>query len=254
MHKSCFYIFAFVLLLSAIGVNAQTADTITYNDSIPAVLPELVEEDDSTFDTITAADGVGVQVRTTDRAALKKMQEDDDFWYHNTAPPPKKIINKKQIQPYKPAKWLPYLLWSILIGGFIAFLIWFLMTSNVKLFKSSSKQIVNNVDDQAPEDIFEIDYNTKIDVAIQAKDYRLGIRLMYLQLLSNLSNQGIINYAQQKTNNDYVMQLYGTKYYNSFFQLTRHFEYTWYGKFPISEERFREMKSEFDELKRAIRL
>ena len=233
-------------MLPVARLHAQAEDS--------TVVSAVVEDDDpANFDSISTDDAVRVEVRSVDRSALKSLQEDDDFWYHNTAPAAKKIVQKKKPQEYKPSKWLPYLLWSVVIGGFIAFLVWFLMSSNVKFFKSSSKRVLANVEAPESEDIFEINFDSKIAAAVHAKNYRMAIRLMYLQLLSALSRKEIIQYAHQKTNNDYVKQLYGTGYYKSFFQLTRHFEYTWYGKFPLSEERFGEMKGEFDDFKNGLK-
>jgi hypothetical protein len=67
-----------------------------------------------------------------------------------------------------------------------------------------------------------------------------------------MSEKGIIDYKQTRTNNDYVMQLYGTTYYKDFSKLTRHFEYTWYGQFPLSEEGFASMRNDFDTFKNYI--
>ena len=62
---------------------------------------------------------------------------------------------------------------------------------------------------------------------------------MYLRLLKKMSEQKIIQYTQDRTNFDYLLQLHSTQYYNEFFRLTRNYEFTWYGQFEVDETVFR---------------
>jgi len=87
---------------------------------------------------------------------------------------------------------------------------------------------------------------------VNAGDYRLAIRLMFLRLLKQLSQKKIIEYKQERTNFDYLSQLHATGFYNDFFRLTRNYEYTWYGKFEVSGETFGIIKSEFENFDRKL--
>ena len=51
---------------------------------------------------------------------------------------------------------------------------------------------------------------------------------------------------RDRTNFDYLLQLGSTKYYNDFFRLTRNYEYSWYGQFPVSEEAYKVIKKEYE--------
>jgi hypothetical protein len=143
-------------------------------------------------------------------------------------------------------------MWFIVTGGFIAIMIWFLLTSNVRLFQKKSSRIPANSNELAVEDIFEINYDNEIAKAIKENDFRLAVRLLYLQLLKDLSNKNIIQYKQDRTNGEYLLQLLGTAYYADFFQLTRSFEYTWYGQFLISKESFYKVQSNFSQFKNKV--
>jgi hypothetical protein len=68
-----------------------------------------------------------------------------------------------------------------------------------------------------------------------------------------MSEKNIIQYKQDKTNFDYLLQLHPTKHYNSFFRITRNYEYSWYGKFDVSEQAYRVISSEFDQFDRELR-
>jgi len=193
-----------------------------------------------------------VIVRKVPDTTLNKLKSEDDFWYVNTMP-----NRQKPKAPGKPANlsWLDVLsrlMWWILIGCFIAALIWFLASSNIQLFRRRPSVINALQEEELSENIFEIDYNKEINRVIANQNFAMAIRLYYLQTLLLLSQKGLIQYTHERTNNEYVDQLYKTSYYKDFFRLTRHFEYTWYGQFPISEEAFKLIQTDFNGFKQRI--
>ncbi|MCH5682976.1 DUF4129 domain-containing protein [Niabella sp. W65] len=90
-------------------------------------------------------------------------------------------------------------------------------------------------------DIFSIEYAAAIKEALNNKNYRLAIRLHYLQLLKMLSEKGVIHYQPDKTNFDYLLQVRSTPHYSDFSGLTRQYEYSWYGLFPISQSQYEQI-------------
>jgi hypothetical protein len=46
--------------------------------------------------------------------------------------------------------------------------------------------------------------------------------------------------------------LYETPYHKNFFRLTRNFEYTWYGKFPLSPDVFALLQKDFVNFKQQL--
>ncbi|HZI53380.1 MAG TPA: hypothetical protein VFD56_06750, partial [Chitinophagaceae bacterium] len=143
------------------------------------------------------------------------------------------------------------LLWFIIIGGFAAFLILYLYNSNVGLFRKSSI-IAAEESDSETGDIFAINYQREIDKSVASGNYRLAVRLMFLRLLKNLSDKNIIQYKQDNTNLDYLMQLQTGGMYADFFRLTRNYEYCWYGQFEIDKEKFTVIKKDFDSFDRKL--
>lgn len=186
-----------------------------------------------------------------------KLKKDKNFWYADVAI--KKKENKQTAAadrhyiPFGQRTWVKTLLWLIIIGGFAAAVMWYLAGSEVGLFRK--KQIpVAAVDetDEMPEDIFAINYQKEIDKATAKGDYRMAVRMMFLRLLKNLSDKNIINYKQDKTNLDYLVEMHASAYYSDFFKLTRHYEYSWYGKFDISQEAYHVMAHEYDQFDRNL--
>jgi hypothetical protein len=74
----------------------------------------------------------------------------------------------------------------------------------------------------------------------------------YLRTLRDMSDKKIIDYTSERTNSDYLFQLSGTRYYKDFFRLTRDFEYTWYGKFNLSERDYGLVQNDFLEFKQQL--
>ncbi|MCA8831270.1 DUF4129 domain-containing protein [Hymenobacter pini] len=86
----------------------------------------------------------------------------------------------------------------------------------------------------APEDIHAIDFDAALAQAEDAGNHRLAVRLGYLLVLRHLTEQGLIRWQPDKTNQQYVQELAGTAYAADFRELTRQFEYVWYGELPVT--------------------
>ncbi|MCH5599572.1 DUF4129 domain-containing protein [Niabella ginsengisoli] len=102
--------------------------------------------------------------------------------------------------------------------------------------------------EEEQKDIFSIQFAEAIQDALKANNYRLAIRLQYLQLLKTLSEKGIIKYQPDKTNFDYLLQTRSTSHYQDFLSATRSYEYSWYGLFPIDEDHYRNIENSFSDL------
>ncbi|NVO86775.1 DUF4129 domain-containing protein, partial [Hymenobacter terrestris] len=95
------------------------------------------------------------------------------------------------------------------------------------------------------EDIRGIDFAAELARAEQAGNYRLALRLGYLQTLRQLSDQGLIAWQPDKTNHDYLRELAGTPPRAAGFRaLTRQFEYVWYGELPLSAHQYPELREQ----------
>lgn len=94
------------------------------------------------------------------------------------------------------------------------------------------------------EDIHGIDFATALAQAEQAGNYRLALRLGYLQALRHLTERGLIQWQPDKTNHDYLRELAGTPQAAGFRTLTRQFEYVWYGELPLTARQYPELREQ----------
>jgi hypothetical protein len=201
------------------------------------------------FDPIT--DTRPVEERQISKSELEKVRSDGAYWYANLAPERKE---EKPKPGFTDSTLFKTIFWILLIGAFVALLIWFLATSNIRLFQRKSKPLAvgSEETEELTEDIFEMNFEREIEKALAAQNYRLAVRLYYLQTLRRLSDRGLINYSHEKTNSDYLFQLAGSHHYRSFFRITRNFEYVWYGKLDVSRELFAIIQKDFTSFKQQM--
>jgi hypothetical protein len=102
------------------------------------------------------------------------------------------------------------------------------------------------------EDIHSINFDAAIQEAVDHANFRLAVRLLYLQSLKNLADGGLIQWKINKTNIAYVQELSGSKYHQSFYGLTEQFENNWYGDLPINENEFANVRNQFNNFNRQL--
>jgi hypothetical protein len=99
------------------------------------------------------------------------------------------------------------------------------------------------------ENIHFISFDDEIKKAVAAENYKLALRLRYLQSLKILADKGDINWQLNKTNSEYIYEMRKHKLYQIFANLTNAFEYAWYGNNVVTKENFWEMNEGFQQFK-----
>ena len=198
-----------------------------------------------------------IEIRKLPKGRIDDLRKEADYWYVNLEPEKKKIRKEDaavdQNGSLLEQAWFLDLLWIIILCSFIAVVIWYLASSNIRLFRKESPRVVEEeVTTEENDDIFTIHYEREIGKAVAEKNYRLAVRLWYLRTLRELSDRKIIDYRHERTNVDYVHSLMGGRYYQPFFRLTRNFEYTWYGQFPLSAEAYEKLRKDFSDFKNSL--
>jgi hypothetical protein len=95
------------------------------------------------------------------------------------------------------------------------------------------------------ENINTIDFDTEIEKAVAAHNYRFAVRLLYLKCLKQLSDSGLIDWKIDKTNHAYLNELKNDGQRAAFGSLTRKFEYVWYGEFLIDAHLYGDISLSF---------
>lgn len=92
----------------------------------------------------------------------------------------------------------------------------------------------------------------ELELALQAKDIRMAVRVLFLKNLKLLMEKGWIYPALEKTNMEYVAELNGRPQQQDLLEVTRIFEWVWYGEADLSTEQFLGIKVAFDKVYQSI--
>ncbi|MFD2561529.1 DUF4129 domain-containing protein [Aquimarina rubra] len=145
-------------------------------------------------------------------------------------------------------KLLPYLI----IIGVLFLLGWLFMKVNprdILLEKQEAPQIILTED----EDIIQNqDIHQLIELALKENNYRLAIRYYYLSVLKKMSDKELILWESQKTNTDYLKELTDDSLKNKFQNITRLYDFIWYGSFEINQVSFRQAEQKFKSITNSI--
>ena len=121
------------------------------------------------------------------------------------------------------------------------------------LFGKSKKVISTGPAQPEEEDIASTNWEALLQEATNKNDFRLAVRYSYMWLLQLLQRSELIQYRIDKTNYEYYSELGTSQYKQSFRQLSRQYEYAWYGKFPVSPAAFNEYLALFNNVKNELK-
>jgi hypothetical protein len=82
------------------------------------------------------------------------------------------------------------------------------------------------------------DFDEAIRLQILQQNYRLAIRMLYLQVINQLRKKEYIHFSKEKTNVDYLSDLANEDLRSRFFSITSIYNHVWYGDVEIAEDQF----------------
>lgn len=210
-------------------------------------------------------DSVEIDLRAFDKNAIKAYKEEPAFNYHIQTEDRNlswwdrfwdwfwRLIknffeqkNQKEINPASPV--LKYLLLIVAIGGVVYLVIRLLGDDLANIFSKKSKEL-HIPFSETSENIHEISFEEEIEKALHNNNFRLAVRLLFLNTLKNLNDAELINWQIEKTNTAYLNELKNQDQRAYFSVLTRQFEYVWYGDFHVNRQSFENIKTLFTDFK-----
>ncbi|MBC7902533.1 MAG: hypothetical protein H7Y27_03895 [Gemmatimonadaceae bacterium] len=200
-------------------------------------------------------DTARIQIRTIPDASIKKYKNDEAFNYNEQRAKGTSFWSRLWDRifgvidrAYANKFWGPFfevLLWILVFGALLYAVLKLSGMEKLGFFsknRTASKALDYLVTE---EDIYAIDFTESIALAINEKNFRLAIRLLYLQTLRKLADNELISWKLNKTNDVYIRELSGTAYSNDFNYITYAYDYAWYGEVPVNEEQFSEVHPHF---------
>ena len=207
------------------------------------------------------ADSAKIKLRSLPAASLQKYRNDEDFNYKRRQGQGISLWERFWLWVYQAlsrvgnnsfwSAFLKLLLWGLCIFAFVYAILKFTGMSGIGLFAANKK--AGGLDYAVTEDdVYAINFPEAIADAVGKKNFRLAIRLLYLQTLRTLADRELISWKLNKTNDVYAQELAGSNFYNDFTWLTRIYDYAWYGDFSVQEEQFTEAQQHFYTFQRQL--
>ncbi len=140
----------------------------------------------------------------------------------------------------------PYIRYAV-IGLVIAFALIKILGGDFSgVFVPGLKSGNQNGFKYADDNIHKIDFEKEIKTAIKNQNFRLATRFLYLKLLKVLNEIEYIRWQADKTNSSYQHELKNTNISNSFKNLSKMYEYSWYGHFDLNHAEFEQLSKEYE--------
>ncbi|WP_431135991.1 DUF4129 domain-containing protein [Psychroserpens mesophilus] len=224
-------------------------------------------------DSVVKYDQSNVEIREISENDLETYKNDDAFIYIENEPKDNFIVNAyntfvnwlgniireivEAIFGVGEAQGLLYFLFNILpyliLAVLIFFLIRFFLKVNSRTLITGQKKAAGFQFTEDEQIIKNEDINALIDNAISQKNYRLAIRYYYLLSLKYLAEKQVITWQQEKTNEDYITEIESETLKRNFRNITRIYDYVWYGEFNVDQLRFESLKIPFESLNTSIK-
>ena len=197
-------------------------------------------------------DRAPIRVRYPQTEHLRDLQTDHDYQYGRDAPPPENPVARffswlfGKLGQFLRSKAYENVWQYVILATVAGLAIYLLAKAEVLGFLFPQKAQATGMDyENLAEDIQEINFDAAIDEAVSLRNFRLAVRLLYLQTLKQLTNAGHIAYKPDKTNRQYVQELVNSGLQSDFEKLTRRFEFVWYGDFSVDAPQYATIQNEF---------
>ena len=112
--------------------------------------------------------------------------------------------------------------------------------------KFKEKFEISPTDEDYIEDIEAVDVKLGLKLALSQRNYRLAIRMKFIELLQFLQAKEIIDWMPDKTNRDYVYEIENKNSRKKFKTLSSTYEFVWYGNTEVSESDFLRIDPKFN--------
>jgi hypothetical protein len=205
-------------------------------------------------------DSSKVQLREPDKSSQEDYYNDDYYKYQTDKTGKKSepgifdrmlskfienLVDSMRFEKDNKFNWWS-LFWIVLLIALVVLVVLKLTNSGVSSMFTGKRKQEEEIDATLEDvDIHSIDYEQQIRAAISNNDYRLAVRLWFLRTLKSFSDRELVFWKIDKTNSDYYYELSGTEYQKDFGEVSKVYDYIWYGEFPVDEHSYKNAEEKF---------
>ena len=125
---------------------------------------------------------------------------------------------------------------------FISFIAYKVLYKN-DIFRRKKNKMLSEDAEESLEDLQNVaEYDALISNAEAKRDFNLAIRFLFLKTLKTLTDRGFVTFTIEKTNQEYLKEMGENEHAKEFEDVTRIYEYVWYGKHVIDEDHYLKLK------------
>lgn len=244
-----FFILSFLFCCSI----SQAQDSISISENPPKIIGIKYTEKDIQVDSAT------IEARHFEKNFQKKYT-DKEFIYEYKTPEKswgdhfmhwlaRQIANLFNFSSVKTSLNFISILFRIIAVLVVIVLIYFIAKALTKqegrwIFgRNANKRALFYSD--AEKNIHLLDFEKLIKESIDSGEKRIAVRYYYLWLLKVMAQHHYIEWDIEKTNSDYLYELYNPAHKEEFTYLSYLYNYIWYGEFEIDEATFRKTENRF---------
>jgi hypothetical protein len=250
-----FWLFVFFILVSFYS-RGQDADSAIISFDSTATFT-----DSETDDSWAPDDSARIDARNFNGTTLENLKSDKSLQYKEAPTIAESLWDRTLIliqqfldSLFKNAvttNWGRVFLYLLGLALIVVLVMMILKVNAFKIFYSA--QGASTIPYHAlDENIHGMDFDKLIQQAISERDYRKGIRLLFLNSLKMLADKNLIHWEQGKTNHDYLSELTVADLKEGFNELNYYFEYAWYGNFNVNHEMFLKVQHAFTDWRQRI--
>ena len=259
-------LFYLLLLCLPFGAMAQdedegTTDSVVVDSAAAMPDTEVTTGDDEQQAKYIPPDPVLRQVPDSVVAAMKQDEQyayanDSEYWAKEKVAATGSNTYKKGFWDYfyeffqgDTVRTITY----IVLGVLLVLIVYRIIVVNNLFMAGASRRRTEEVIEGEIAEMEDTNLDQKIQAAVEARQFRPAIRLMYLKALRSLNEKGWIRYHAQSTNYDYMNQVQPYGVGSEFRFMTHVYEYVWYGEFPITEDQFSKVYQNFQQFFNTIK-
>jgi hypothetical protein len=234
-----------IFLLACVVPNVRSQDSFPQEEEIEAddILQQIPHELVAPEDLKTTRDyqGEDIPLRRFDEQKWKAIVGDLDY--------SERPVEKKEREPFS-VPWagpvLKVVAYAVIIG-LVVFLLYYI-TKKMTFDQRIERNKLQTDDLEKPvENIDSLEIDALLEKARREGDFRMVIRLYFLGLLKKLNAAGLIVWQKDKTNRDYLSELYLKDFhYREIQRLTVSYEAVWYGEHTLRGESLERLTKEFE--------
>ena len=126
----------------------------------------------------------------------------------------------------------------VVVIALLALVLYFLFKGNyIKNAKLDKNKQLFSIEDieNIEENIHTANLHSLLKEAIRQREFKLAIRIYYLIIIRELSEQELIRWKREKTNFEYIREMANNPHHDQFREVTILFERIWYGDKLVNE-------------------